>query len=118
MKITILTIFPEMFTPLHESILGRAKKAGLTEIKLVKVEMDLDPNASLDALPTMNVVDGAALIDVQETADGDATAENSEKDNSVLIYIVIGLVAAALLTGGTITLILIKKKKQTPPTEE
>lgn len=100
------------------TITFRAKKAGLTEIKLVKVEMDLDPNASLDALPTMTVVDGAALIDVQETADGDATAENSEKDNSILIYIVIGLVAAALLTGGAITLILIKKKKQTPPTEE
>ena len=31
MKITILTIFPEMFTPLHESILGRAQKAGLLE---------------------------------------------------------------------------------------
>ena len=32
MKITILTTFPEMFTPLHTSILGRAEKAGLMEI--------------------------------------------------------------------------------------
>ena len=29
MKITILTTFPEMFAPLHTSILGRAEKAGL-----------------------------------------------------------------------------------------
>lgn len=28
MKITILTTFPEMFTPLHTSMLGRAEKAG------------------------------------------------------------------------------------------
>ena len=33
MKITILTIFPEMFAPLHLSMLGRAEKAGLLEIK-------------------------------------------------------------------------------------
>ena len=37
MKITILTIFPEMFTPLHESILGRAQKAGLLEIREVDI---------------------------------------------------------------------------------
>ena len=39
MKITILTIFPEMFTPLHQSILGRAEKAGLLEIN----EVDIRP---------------------------------------------------------------------------
>ena len=37
MKITSLTTFPEMFTPLHESILGRAQKAGLLEIKEVDI---------------------------------------------------------------------------------
>ena len=37
MKITILTIFPEMFTPLHESILGRAQKAGLLDIREVDI---------------------------------------------------------------------------------
>ncbi len=39
MKITILTIFPEMFAPLHQSILGRAQKAGLLEIR----EVDIRP---------------------------------------------------------------------------
>ena len=37
MKITILTTFPEMFTPLHTSILGRAEKAGLLTIREVDI---------------------------------------------------------------------------------
>ena len=37
MKITILTIFPEMFAPLHLSMLGRAEKAGLMEIREVNI---------------------------------------------------------------------------------
>ena len=37
MKITILTTFPEMFTPLHASILGRAEKAGLLDIREVDI---------------------------------------------------------------------------------
>ena len=37
MKITILTIFPEMFTPLHTSMLGRAERAGLLEIREVDI---------------------------------------------------------------------------------
>lgn len=37
MKITILTTFPEMFTPLHTSMLGRAEKAGILEIREVDI---------------------------------------------------------------------------------
>ncbi len=37
MKITILTLFPEMFTPLSSSILGRAKDAGKLEIQIVNI---------------------------------------------------------------------------------
>ena len=37
MKITILTIFPEMFAPLHVSILGRAERAGLLSIREVDI---------------------------------------------------------------------------------
>ena len=37
MKITILTIFPEMFAPLHTSILGRAEQAGLLSIREVDI---------------------------------------------------------------------------------
>jgi len=35
MKFTVLTIFPEMFAPLRESIIKRAQEAGLLKIELV-----------------------------------------------------------------------------------
>ena len=37
MKITVLTLFPEMFAPLKESILGRATKAGKLDIQIVNI---------------------------------------------------------------------------------
>lgn len=37
MKITILTLFPEMFAPLETSILGRAVKAGKLDIEIVNI---------------------------------------------------------------------------------
>lgn len=37
MKITILTLFPEMFTPLFQSILGRAQNGGKIEISVVNI---------------------------------------------------------------------------------
>lgn len=37
MKIDILTLFPEMFGALHESILGRAQKAGKIEINVINL---------------------------------------------------------------------------------
>ena len=101
------------------TITFRAKKAGLTEVKLVKVEMDLDPNATLDNLPTMIIDNGTALIDVEseKNKDKDDKDEAEQKDNSTVIYIVIGLVAAALIAGGAIAVILIKKKKGKTATE-
>lgn len=37
MKITVLTLFPEMFVPLKESILGRAQNAGKLNISVVNI---------------------------------------------------------------------------------
>ena len=34
MKIDILTLFPEMFAPLRQSIIGRAEEKGIIEINL------------------------------------------------------------------------------------
>ena len=99
----------------------KAKKSGITEVKLVKVEMESDPNITLETLPTMTVTDGTVVVDVlkTETAQGSTdTTETVEKDNSGMIWIVIGLVVAALIAGGAIVIILIKKKKQTPPATE
>ena len=115
-KITISGIGAERPVTDTITLTFKAKKSGITEVKLVKVEMDLDPNASLDTLPTMTVTEGTAMIDVQKVGEDDE-APAAEQDDSVVIWIVIGLVAAALICGGVITVIVIKKKKQTPPTE-
>lgn len=37
MKITVLTLFPEMFAPLKESIIGRAEKSGKIQIEIVNI---------------------------------------------------------------------------------
>ena len=37
MKIDVLTIFPEMFTPLDTSIIGRAKQAGLIDVVVTDI---------------------------------------------------------------------------------
>ena len=116
-KITISGIGTER--PITDTITltFKAKKSGITEVKLVKVEMDLDPNASLDTLPTMTVEDGAAVIDVQKIEE-DVEAPVAKQDDSGVIWIIVGLVAAALICGGVIAVIVIKKKKQTPPATE
>lgn len=37
MKINILTLFPEMFTPLQESMLGRAREKGILDINSINI---------------------------------------------------------------------------------
>ena len=37
MKLTVLTLFPEMFAPLKESIIGREASAGKLEINIVNI---------------------------------------------------------------------------------
>ena len=37
MKITILTLFPDMFAPLKESIIGRAQAEGKISIEIVNI---------------------------------------------------------------------------------
>ena len=37
MKITVLTLFPEMFAPLKESIIGRAQNSGKLDIEVVNI---------------------------------------------------------------------------------
>jgi len=37
LKITILTLFPDMFTPLSESIIGRARKKGCVDVEIVNI---------------------------------------------------------------------------------
>ena len=52
MKIDILTLFPEMFTPLKTSIIGRAVNSGKVEIKVVDIrEYTLDKHKKCDDTP-------------------------------------------------------------------
>ena len=52
MKIDILTLFPEMFTPLTESIIGRAKNAGKIEINVHDIrDYSLDKHKRCDDYP-------------------------------------------------------------------
>lgn len=49
MKIDILTLFPEMFTPLQTSILGRAQDAQLIDINILDIrEFSLDKHKKCD----------------------------------------------------------------------
>ncbi len=52
MKIDILTLFPEMFTPLKTSIIGRAVDSGKLEINVVDIrEYTLDKHKKCDDAP-------------------------------------------------------------------
>lgn len=52
MKITILTLFPEMFTPLEQSIIGRAQNEGKVEIKAVNIrDYTTDKHLKCDDYP-------------------------------------------------------------------
>ena len=52
MKINILTIFPEMFKPLRESMLGRAEEKGIIEFNIVDVrDFSLDKHRKTDDYP-------------------------------------------------------------------
>jgi len=51
-KIDILTLFPEMFAPLNESIIGRAQKAGKIEINIHDIrEYSKDKHKKCDDYP-------------------------------------------------------------------
>lgn len=52
MKIDILTLFPEMFSPLESSILGKAAEKSLVEIKLINIrDYSLDKHKKADDYP-------------------------------------------------------------------
>lgn len=52
MRIDIITLFPDMFAPLSESIIGRARKQGLIEINLVNLrDYTHDRRGTVDDVP-------------------------------------------------------------------
>ena len=52
MKFDILTLFPEMFAPLEQSIIGRAKEKNLIEINLINIrDFSKDKHKKVDDTP-------------------------------------------------------------------
>ena len=52
MRIDILTLFPEMFAPLKESIIGRAAKSGIVEINTINIrDYSADKHGKCDDAP-------------------------------------------------------------------
>ena len=52
MKFDVLTLFPEMFAPITESIIGRATKSKILEINLVNIrDFSNDKHKSVDDTP-------------------------------------------------------------------
>ena len=80
MRIDILTLFPEMFTPLKTSILGRAEKAGKIEINIVDIrDYTLDKHKKCDDTPFGGgagmVMTAQPIASAIETVDGEHKAK-------------------------------------------
>ena len=85
MKIDILTIFPEMFTPLTESIVKRAQEKGLVEIKVHNLrDWSTDKHHSVDASPYGGGPGMVMRVDVIDRAVTDLK-KNSPKARVILL---------------------------------
>ena len=52
MKFDVLTLFPEMFVPITESIIGRATKSKILEINLINIrDFSEDKHCHVDDTP-------------------------------------------------------------------
>ena len=63
MRIDILTLFPEMFAPLTESIIGRATKSGKVEIVVTDtIPLRAPENADISKIKVLSVADMVAEV--------------------------------------------------------
>ncbi|MBR0351101.1 MAG: tRNA (guanosine(37)-N1)-methyltransferase TrmD [Clostridia bacterium] len=83
MKFNILTLFPEMFKPLEESIIGRATENGKIEINLINIrDFSQDKHKHVDDTP----YGGGAGMVIKPDVVYDAY-KSVEKPNSKVIYL-------------------------------
>ena len=83
MKIDILTLFPEMFTPIQTSILGRAIKNDLLNINLINFrDFSKDKSKHVDDTPYGG---GAGMVISAEPV-YDAYMSIKERENAKVIY--------------------------------
>ena len=81
MKFDVLTLFPEMFKSLDESIIGRAREKGLIEINLINIrDFSKDKRKKVDDTPYGGGVGMVLMPDVVY----DAYDSIKEKDSKVI----------------------------------
>lgn len=108
MKINILTLFPEMFEPLKQSIIGRAYEKKIIELNIVNIRdfskdkhkkvddtpygggagMVIKPDVVYDAFKSLNIEDNAKTIYLSpkgKTLNQEKVKELSQENNLVLL---------------------------------
>ncbi len=83
MKFDVLTLFPEMFSPLKQSILGKAEEKGLINIKLINIrDFSKDKHKKVDDTP----YGGGAGMVMRPDVVYDA-CDSVKEDNAKIIYL-------------------------------
>lgn len=83
MKFDVLTLFPEMFTPVKESILGRAQEKELIDINLINIrDFSKDKHKKVDDTP----YGGGAGMVIRPDVVLDSYNSIKEKKNAKVIY--------------------------------
>ena len=84
MKFDILTLFPEMFEALNESIIGKAKEKSLIEINLINIrDFSKDKHKKVDDTPYGG---GAGMVMMPDVV-YDAYSSIKDKENAKVIYL-------------------------------
>ncbi len=84
MKFDVLTLFPEMFESLDESIIGRAKEKELIEINLINIrDFSKDKHKKVDDTP----YGGGAGMVIRPDVVYDAYSSINNKENAKVIYL-------------------------------
>lgn len=84
MKFDILTLFPEMFTPLKESIIGRATENKFLDINLINIrDFSKDKQKHVDDTP----YGGGAGMVIKPDVVYDAYNSIEDKENAKVIYL-------------------------------
>jgi len=83
MKIDVLTLFPEMFTPLNDSILGKAQEKNLLEINVINIrDFSADKHKKCDDYPFGG---GAGMVMMAQPI-CDAFDSIQKSDDTLCIY--------------------------------
>jgi len=84
MKFDVLSLFPEMFEPIKQSIIGRAEKRGVIEINLINIrDFSKDKHKKVDDTP----YGGGAGMVLRPDVVYDAYNSISDKENARVIFL-------------------------------